>query len=221
MIDEDTALQWRDEVWTVPEKEELDEDGEPKVTYSSKGVPIRFVTVVLKKSEIESSYPGGLSGILERFPDALRDERLIGLVSTSAGEAEGLVSELRSAGLDMDKGAALADPVAGPLWTATGIAFQCRRPSRKRDRGWIALAVDHRPGSAAGERAMLLSFEEAMDALCGRACANFPPPTSYTSSIGSLARRQKVRQFVESYVVSHGRLPAGKHDIPGIGKTTF
>lgn len=223
LVSEDVALRWRDEVWAAPEDEDLDEDGEPRITYSSKGVPIRFVTVVLKKSAIESGYPGGLARLLERFPDAPHDERLIGIASMSTGEAEGVVADLRSAGVDMDTGGAFADMSLGPFWTAAGISFRCERPEEMFDRGWVASAVDHPPSSGAGRRAMVISFQEAIDRLCTEARSNtsFAPPTSYAAGMAAGMRRAKVREFVESYVASHGRLPAGKHEVPGAGRVTF
>ena len=220
LVGEDEAQQWKDEIWS-DEAEEEEEDGSP-IEYSSRGIPIRFVTVVVRKSAIESGYPGGFARFLESHPrPLLEDEKLVGIVSMSMGEAEGTFVALKEAGVNMDGAGALADMVRGPLRAARGIAFRRERSEDPLAPGWHALALDEGATRTVARRAMLESFGGAIAWMCEEVCAGFPRPTSYPAGIAHGMRRARIRSFLEDYVAEHGRLPEGEHEVPGAGKLRF
>jgi len=118
--------------------------------HSSRGIPIRFLTVVVRKAAIESGYPGGFARFLERHPrPLLEDEKLVGIVSMSTGEAEGTFVALKESGVDMDGAGALADMMLGPLRAASGIAFRREQSEDPLDPGWHAFDVDDSATAAA------------------------------------------------------------------------
>src|SRR5688572_6350127 len=84
-------------------------------------IPIRFMTAVFKKSAIENGYPGGLSRFLEDQLCAAEDDHLVGVCFMSGGELQRFLDVLRSIGVDLANGCAVADMVLGALEPCEGI----------------------------------------------------------------------------------------------------
>ena len=99
-------------------------------------IPIRFMTVVLKKAAIESTYPGGLAWFLRCYPKAARDERLIGVVFMSSGDVQQFIDVLNAIGFDLANGCAVGDMYAGVMESCEGIEFAPL--GKRRFDGWKA-----------------------------------------------------------------------------------
>ena len=87
-------------------------------------VPIHCITVVLKKSILESTYPGGLKSFLHGHPDGPRDESLVGVPFMSSGDVQSFLDVLRSVGFDLQTGCAVGDTFIGELEGCEGISFE-------------------------------------------------------------------------------------------------
>ena len=99
-------------------------------------IQIRFMTVVLKKSAIESTYPGGLTWFLRCYPKALRDEHLVGVAFMASSYVEQFIDVLHAIGFDLANGCAVGDMHVGVLESCEGIEFT---PIGKRwTDGWSA-----------------------------------------------------------------------------------
>jgi len=59
---------------------------------------IVFLSVVLRKSDIQQRWPDGLEGFNKQYPDCAHDESLVLSAYMSYGEAKGFVYELKVAG---------------------------------------------------------------------------------------------------------------------------
>lgn len=86
------------------------------------GLPARFTTLVMKKSAIRSTYPGGLGRFQRDYPRTLEEGDLIGLVFMSTGELWETVEVLRGQGYDMDAYGVL-DASAGPIMSCPGVEY--------------------------------------------------------------------------------------------------
>lgn len=86
-------------------------------------IRIGFFTLVVRKSDIEAFYPGGLAGFAQRYPHHPEDETLVALGAMSGGEIQEDVDILRALGIAPGRIAVL-DKFHGPFepvdWLETG-----------------------------------------------------------------------------------------------------
>ncbi len=99
-------------------------------------IQIHCMTVVLKKTAIESTYPGGLTWFLRCYPKAMRDERLVGVVFMSSADVEQFIDVLHAIGFDLANGCAVGDMHVGVLESCEGIQFT--PIGKRRFDGWLA-----------------------------------------------------------------------------------
>ena len=86
-------------------------------------IPIRFTTVVLKKSFVEERYPGGLAAFLHAYPGVTHDEHLLGASFMSSQYVEELKNLFFYIGARSDEGLAVCDMGSGPWENCPGIDF--------------------------------------------------------------------------------------------------
>lgn len=103
-------------------------------------IPIRFMTVVIKKHIIEEKYPGGLKGFMED-QSCLTDEHLIGVTFMSSGDVTSFLDVLRSLGFALPACCAIGDQHLGPMDRCPGIEFYALTPDAAFDKQWRAVAV--------------------------------------------------------------------------------
>lgn len=99
-------------------------------------IPIHFMTVVLKKAAIESTYPGGLAWFLCSYPKSARDEHLVGVAFMSSADVQRFIDVLNAIGFDLANGCAVGDMHVGVMESCEGIEFT--PIGKRRFDGWKA-----------------------------------------------------------------------------------
>ena len=102
-------------------------------------IPIRFITVVLKKEAVEVTYPGGLPQLLIDWPEIPMDDHLVGIPFMSSGEVGSFLDLLRSLGMNFESSGAVGEMLAGPTIRCAGIHFYSLLPDAPFDKEWRAV----------------------------------------------------------------------------------
>lgn len=105
-------------------------------------IKISFMTIVLLKSCVKKSYPGGIQLFKESFPDATEDEFLYGLVYMSSGEAQETLDALSLNGIDAAKCCAVGDFMSGEIDHHPKIVFS--NQGKDFPPVWVARYEDNR-----------------------------------------------------------------------------
>lgn len=100
-------------------------------------IPVAILTAVIKKSEIEASYPGGLHQFLRDQPDASEDEHLFGVSFMSGGDLQEFIDSLGAKGVDVRVGLAIGEQFRGEWQSCEGIEFVAMQPGKPFSR-WEA-----------------------------------------------------------------------------------
>jgi len=103
-------------------------------------IPIRVMTVVIKKVALEEKYPGGVKRFQVDLPGP-SDEHLVGVYYMSSGEVGGLLVMLKALGFHMPTCYAVGDVCLGPMDPCPGIEFFCLLPDAPFDKQWRAVAT--------------------------------------------------------------------------------
>lgn len=105
-------------------------------------IPIKFFTVVLKKTAVESGYPGGLKRFLEDQPQGLpQDAELVGLRFMSGGELQRFLDLLIAISFDLKQGCAIGEMVLGEIERCPGIEFRPADQPGILGPGWLAFST--------------------------------------------------------------------------------
>jgi hypothetical protein len=87
-----------------------------------RGIPIRQMTLLIKKSFLGQSYPGGVAGFLATH-HAREYEHLVRFVSMSYGDIQQVLDGLCAVGVDVEQACAIAECHTGPVASCPGIDF--------------------------------------------------------------------------------------------------
>jgi hypothetical protein len=87
-------------------------------------VPIRLLTLLVKKSALEQCYPWGLAGFRHAHPGAAEDEGLVAVPFMSGAELQQQLDTLRATGIDIARACAVGDAFQGPVFACAGIEFR-------------------------------------------------------------------------------------------------
>ncbi len=87
-----------------------------------RGIPIRQMTLLIKKSFLEQGYPGGVAGFLATH-HAREYEHLIRYVRMSSREIQQVIDGLCAVGVDVARACAAAECHIGPVACCPGIGF--------------------------------------------------------------------------------------------------
>ena len=105
-------------------------------------IPIRVLTVVVKKRAIQQQYPGGIAGFLADRPGVPTDPYLIGVPFMSGDDVGSFLDLLRSLAFDLPACCAVGDVHLGPLDPCQGIEFYCLEPEAMFDQQWYAASCE-------------------------------------------------------------------------------
>ncbi|MBX3662025.1 MAG: hypothetical protein KF804_06230 [Burkholderiales bacterium] len=86
-------------------------------------VPVKFITVVLKKEFLEDYFPGGLGAFLRTYPEIPYDEHLVAVPFMSSQYVHEMVNMFTYIGADIDNGLAICCMSTGPWATCPDIEF--------------------------------------------------------------------------------------------------
>ena len=109
-----------------------------------RGIPIRQMTLLIKKSCLAQSYPGGVAGFLATHL-AREYEHLVRYISMSSGEIQQVVDGLIAVGVDINQACAIAEYSTGPVMSCPGIDFYTTSMPNARVPAWEARLVPHDP----------------------------------------------------------------------------
>ncbi len=102
-----------------------------------RGIPIRQMTLLIKKSCLAQSYPGGVTGFLATHL-AREYEHLVRYISMSSGEIQQVLDGLRAVGVDIRQVCAIAEYSTGPWASRPGIDFYTTSMPNARTPVWEA-----------------------------------------------------------------------------------
>lgn len=105
-----------------------------------RGIPIRQMTLLIKKSCLAQSYPRGVAGFLATHR-AREYEHLVRYVSMSSGEIQQVLDGLIAVGVDISQACAIADYSIGPVASCPGIDFYTTSMPNARMPAWEARLV--------------------------------------------------------------------------------
>jgi hypothetical protein len=103
-------------------------------------IPVSFLTAILKKEIIGTSYPGGLSRFMQDYPDLPEDAQLIGVPFMSGADLQDFVDSLKAIGFDVAQGLAIGEMHHGEWEGCAGIEFSALEPGNPLSR-WVANAA--------------------------------------------------------------------------------
>lgn len=109
-----------------------------------RGIPIRQMTLLIKKSCLAQCYPGGVAGFLATH-HAREYEHLVRYVSMSSGEIQQVLDGLIAVGVDISQACAIAEYSIGPVASCPGIDFYTTSMPNARMSVWEARLVPHDP----------------------------------------------------------------------------
>lgn len=87
-----------------------------------RGIPIRQMTLLIKKSCLAQSYPGGVACFLATHL-AREYEHLVRYISMSSGEIQQVLDGLIAVGVGINQACAIAEYSSGPVMSCPGIDF--------------------------------------------------------------------------------------------------
>jgi hypothetical protein len=87
-------------------------------------VPIRLLTLVIKKSALTERYPGGPAGFRQTHPGVPEDEHLFAVPAMSWDDLQIVIDTLDALGIDTTRNCAVGDWFVGPLDPCEGIEFR-------------------------------------------------------------------------------------------------
>ena len=105
-----------------------------------RGIPIRQMTLLIKKSCLAQCYPGGVAGFLATH-HAREYEHLVRYVSMSSGEIQQVLDGLIAVGVDISQACAIAEYSIGPVASCPGIDFYTTSMPNARMPAWEARLV--------------------------------------------------------------------------------
>lgn len=91
-------------------------------------IPLLFLSAVVRKSDIDSHYPGGCVAFESQYLLAREDDDLYAIVSMSGLELEERLAKIKSDGFDTDRFMAIGDMWLGSLKEVSGIRFYTGQP---------------------------------------------------------------------------------------------
>lgn len=98
---------------------------------------VRATTVIVKRSAVVRSYPGGAERFLAKYRTPYRSEELIALSCTSLGSAGQVMAGLESVGIIPGQDVALCDIHRGPVVPCDGIRLEEAEPG-EAPASWFA-----------------------------------------------------------------------------------
>lgn len=110
-------------------------------------IPIRVLTVVVKKWAIQQRYPGGIARFQADRPGLPTDPYLIGVPFMACGDLGSFLDLLRSLAFDLPTCCAVGDVLLGPVDPCEGIAFYCLEPEAMFDQQWYAASCEAQSAS--------------------------------------------------------------------------
>ena len=87
-------------------------------------VPIRFLTLVVKKSALAARYPGGAPGFRHTHPGVPEDEHLFAVPAMSWDDLQIVIDTLSVLGIDTARNCAVGDMFIGTMEPCEGIEFR-------------------------------------------------------------------------------------------------
>lgn len=87
------------------------------------GVKITFFKALVKLNKIESFYPGGLSGFIEKYKSITPKQNLVGVTFPNMSEMNQFVDDMSIYGIVRGRDIATANQVHGEMQSCEGIRF--------------------------------------------------------------------------------------------------
>lgn len=121
--------------------EELNRSNEEAETLRSKGISLRFFTVVLVNTRIEERFPGGIAAFSCEYPGAKLAHGLRAMAVMSSGDLDILLDDLDAFGLRPGMDLAVGEFVHGEWLPCPLVEFR-EWPSGRPLPEWTAHLVD-------------------------------------------------------------------------------